>query len=67
MEFGLIWFYGTSTIVGSLMTNPFYTNTLNVYDLVLFGSRHIDHCKLFNAKSFLYIYINYIGFGFVRF
>ena len=27
----------------------------------------INHCRLFNAKSFLYIYIKYIGFGFVAF
>ena len=25
---------------------------------------HINHCRLFNAKSSLYIYIKYIGFGF---
>ena len=24
---------------------------------------HINHCRSFNAKSFLYIYIKYIGFG----
>ena len=27
----------------------------------------INHCRLFNAKSSLYIYIKYIGFGFVGF
>ena len=26
---------------------------------------HINHCRLFNAKSSLYIYIEYIGFGWV--
>ena len=26
---------------------------------------HINHCRLFNAKSCLYIYIKYIGFGLV--
>ena len=26
---------------------------------------HINHCRLFNAKSFLYIYIKYIGSGLV--
>ena len=26
---------------------------------------HINHCRLFNAKSFLYIYIKYMGFGLV--
>ena len=25
MRFGLVWFYGISTIVGYLMPNPFYT------------------------------------------
>ena len=28
---------------------------------------HINHCKLFNAKSSLYIYIKYIWFGLVGF
>ena len=28
---------------------------------------HINHCRLFNAKSSLYIYIKYIGFGLVVF
>ena len=28
---------------------------------------HINHFRLFNAKSFLYIYIKYIGFGLVWF
>ena len=28
---------------------------------------HINHCRLFNAKSSLYIYIKYIRFGFVSF
>ena len=27
----------------------------------------IKHCRLFNAKSSLYIYIKYIGFGWVGF
>ena len=27
----------------------------------------INHCRLFNAKSSLYIYIKYIGFGWVGF
>ena len=26
---------------------------------------HMNYCGLFNAKSSLYIYIKYIGFGFV--
>ena len=28
---------------------------------------HINHCRLFNAKSSLYICIKYIGFGLVGF
>ena len=28
---------------------------------------HINHCRLFDAKSPLYIYIKYIGFGLVGF
>ena len=28
---------------------------------------HLNHCRLFNAKSSLYIYIKYIGFGLVGF
>ena len=28
---------------------------------------HINHCRLFDAKSSLYIYIKYIGFGLVGF
>ena len=28
---------------------------------------HINHCRLFNAKSSLYIYNKYIRFGFVGF
>ena len=27
----------------------------------------INHCRLFNVKSSLYIYIKYIGFGWVGF
>ena len=37
MWFGLVWFYGTSTIVGYLMSNPLYTYVLNMYDLVWLG------------------------------
>ena len=61
------WFYGISTIVGYLMPNPLYTYIFNIYDLVWFGLVlwHINHCRLFNAKSSLYIYIEYIGFGLV--
>ena len=34
------------------------------FDWVLW---HINHCRLFNAKFSLYIYIKYIGFGLVGF
>ena len=34
MKFGLIGFYGISTIVGYLMLDPLYTHILNIYDLV---------------------------------
>ena len=67
--FGLVGFYGISTIVGYLMPNPHYTYILNLYDLVGLGLIlwHINHCRLFKAKSSLYIYIKYIGFGWVGF
>ena len=37
--------------------------------MILFGwvLWHINHCRLFNAKSFIYIYIKYIGFSLVGF
>ena len=35
--FGLVGFYGISTIVGYLLPNNLYTYTLNIYDLVWFG------------------------------
>ena len=51
------------------MPNPLYTYTLNIQDLVWFGLVlwHIKHCRLFNAKFSLYIYIKYTGFGLVWF
>ena len=33
MRFGLVGFYGISTIVGYLMSNPLYTYMLNINDL----------------------------------
>ena len=65
--FGLVGFYGISTIVGYLMPNRLYTYILNMYDLVLLFLRHIKHCWLFNAKFSLYIYIKYIWFDLVGF
>ena len=35
--FGLVGFYGISTIIGHLMPNPFYTYMLKIYDLVWLG------------------------------
>ena len=35
--FGLVGFYGISTIVGYLTPNPLYTYILNIYDLVWLG------------------------------
>ena len=37
VEFGLVGFYGISTIVGYLMPNPLYTYILNIYNLVWLG------------------------------
>ena len=37
MVYGLVWFYGISTIVGYLMPNPLYTYILDIYDLVELG------------------------------
>ena len=33
----MVWFYGISTIVGYLMSNPLYTYTLDIYDFVWLG------------------------------
>ena len=67
--FGLVGFYGISTIVGYFMPNSLYKYILNIYDLVWFGwvLWHINHCWLFNAKFSLYIYIKYIWFGMLWF
>ena len=69
MRIGLVGFYGISTIGGHLMPNPLYTYILNIYDLVWFDLVlwHINHWRLFYAKSSLYIYIKYIWFGWVGF
>ena len=49
-EIKLVGFCGILTIVGYLMPNPLYRCILNIYDFVLW---HINHCRLFNAKSSL--------------
>ena len=54
--FGLVWFYGISTITGYLMPNPLYTYKLNIYGLVWFCwvLWHVSYCGLFKAKFYLY-------------
>ena len=44
-----------------------YLPQLELLWLVGWVLGHISHCKLFNAKSSLYIYIKYIWFGLVGF
>ena len=53
------WFYGISTIVGYIMPNSVYTYIIY---MIWFGGVlwHINHCRLFNAKSSLYIYNIYM-------
>ena len=53
--------------MGNLIINPLNTHTSIIHDFLHCGLWHINHCRLFNAKSSLYIYIKYIGFGLVRF
>ena len=65
--FGLVGFYGISTIVGYLMPNPLYTYISNIYNFVWLVLWHIKHCRLFNAKSSLNGYTKYIWFGLVGF
>ena len=59
--FGLVGFYGISTIVGYLMPNSVYTYILNIYDLVWLDLWHINLCKLFNVKFSLYIWPSQLG------
>ena len=57
---GKIWFklvYGLSILAGYLMPNPDYTYMIFKFGWVLW---HINHCRLFNAIPFLYMYIKYI-------
>ena len=63
-ESKLVWFgfMALSTIVDYLMPILF----IHIYQIytIWFGwvLWHINHCRLFNAKSSLYIYIKYIWF-----
>ena len=66
--FGLLGFYGISTIVGYLIPGPLYTYILYIYMFWFAGVLwHINHCRLFNTRSSLYIYIIYICFGLLGF
>ena len=66
--FGLVGFYGILTIVGYLKPKPLYSYIFNIY-MIWFGwvLWHINHCRLFNAKSSLCICIKYTWFGLVGF
>ena len=46
--FGLVWFYGISTIVGYLMSNPFCTYILNIYVVpsVSFQNVFVQACRI---------------------
>ena len=59
----MIWFGW----VGYLMPNPLYTYIYYIYNLLCFGFMAHNHCRLFKAKSFIYVYIEYIWFGLVWF
>ena len=54
------------------MQNLIYTYILSIYYLVGLGwvLWHINHCRLFNAKSYLYIYIlniyDFVLLGFIN-
>ena len=53
--FGLVGYYGISTIVGYLMPNPLYTyETYRIW--LAWVLWLINHCKLFNAKSSIHKY-----------
>ena len=58
--------FGIATIVGYLMSNSLYGYIIYMIwlGLVLW---YINYYRLFNAKSSLYMYIKYIGFGLVGF
>ena len=65
----MVGIYGISSILGYLMTNPFYTYILIKYIWFLFGwiLWRINHCRLFKDKSSLYTYMKHIWFGLVGF
>ena len=60
--FGWVGSYSISNIVGYLMPNPVFIYIYIYIYMIWFGwvLWHIKHCRLFNAKSSLCIYIKYI-------
>ena len=65
--YSMLWFYGISTIVGYLMSNPLYTYILNIYDLV--GFYGISTIVGYLMPNPLYTYIlniyDLVWFGFM--
>ena len=57
LRFTLVWFYGTSTVVGYLIPNPLYTYILNIYDLVGFLLYGISIIVGYLMPNPLYVYI----------
>ena len=56
--FGLVGFYGISTIVGYLMPNLLHTYILNIYDLVWLGFMAYQPLSAIQYQVlFIYIYI----------
>ena len=55
--FGLVGFYGISTIVGYLMPDPLYTYISNIYDLVLVEFYGISTIVVYLIPNPLHTYI----------
>ena len=57
--FGLVGFYGISTIVGYLMPNPFYTKILNIWYVNIFSGKILKRawalsCTQLNGFKYCY-------------
>ena len=65
LVFGLVWFYGISTSVDYLMSNPLYTYISIYMSCSGWVLWHIKHYKWCNAKSTSYIYFEYIWYDWV--
>ena len=65
--FSLVKYYGISTSVGYLMPNILFCIYLIYIIWLGWVLWHINHCGLFTAKYFLYVYIKYIWFSWVSF